>query len=60
MEQDQKGSKWTKIVQQLKGESDVEEDQESNAEDEENNKIHEDIKTELSTKSFKDEGLILY
>ena len=56
MEQDQKGSKWTKIVQQLKGESDDEDDQDSNDEEEENNEINEGIKTELATKSVKDEG----
>ena len=59
MEQEQTGSKWNRIVQHLK-DTDDEGDQDSNAEDEENNKINEDIKTELSTKSFKDEGLILY
>ena len=53
---DQKGSKLRKIVQQLRGESDDEEEQDSNVEVEENNEINEDIKTELATKSVKEEG----
>ena len=49
------GSKWNKIVQQLK-DTDDEGDQDSNAEEEENKEIDEDIKIELVNKSIKDEG----
>ena len=49
------GSKWNNIVQQLK-DTDDEGDQDSNAEEEENKEIDEDIKIELVNKSIKDEG----
>ena len=49
------GSKWNKIVQQLK-DTDDEGDQDSNAEEEENKEIDEDIKIELVNKFIKDEG----
>ena len=48
-------SKWNKIVKQLKDTDDVG-DQDSNAEEEENKEIDEDIKIELVNKSIKDEG----
>ena len=57
MELDQKGSKWNKIVNQLRAESEdeeeTEEDEEARRNEEENRTIDEDIRSELAnSKTF--------
>ena len=55
MEQDQTGYKGSKIVQQLKEGSDDEEGVDSDTADEYNLELDDDIKTELSRRSIKEE-----